>query len=94
MEELDGVYSLFGYVLDGVDQLDELKPGDIIQSMKVLSGNELLQRPSFNPSYARRRTQKSQRDYQMLSGEVDLSKASVVAARSALSAVRSIVQDG
>ena len=67
--QLDGSYTLFGFVLDGVDSLRLLKPGDVIQSMRVLSGGELLQRPGFNPRYAGRSSSASQRDYQMLTGD-------------------------
>ena len=65
----DGAYTLFGFVLDGVDDLALLREGDVIQSMRVLNGGDLLQRPGFNPRYAKRPGTKSLRDYQMLSGE-------------------------
>merc|ERR1712070_884538 len=44
---LDGRYAVFGYVTDGVDALDILKVGDLIQSMKVTDGLENLVNPSY-----------------------------------------------
>ena len=63
--QLDGVYTLFGFVLDGCDELPKICTGDVITSMRCFDGKEKLQRPNFNPSYVRRRREAS-RDYQML----------------------------
>uniref|UniRef100_A0A7S4C4A3 PPIase cyclophilin-type domain-containing protein n=2 Tax=Chrysotila carterae TaxID=13221 RepID=A0A7S4C4A3_CHRCT len=65
---LDGRYTLFGHVLEGVELLPTLAAGDMIQTITVTSGADLMQRPDPNPIYTRR-SGKSQRDYQMLSGE-------------------------
>ena len=62
--QLDGVYTLFGFVLDGCDELPKICTGDVITSMRCFDG-EKLRRPTFNPSYVRRRREAS-RDYQML----------------------------
>lgn len=43
---LDGRYSIFGYVTDGKEVLDQLKAGDKIESAKVVQGLEYLQQPS------------------------------------------------
>ncbi len=43
---LDGRYSVFGYVTEGKDVLDELKAGDKIESAKVVKGIENLVQPS------------------------------------------------
>uniref|UniRef100_A0A832H3W0 peptidylprolyl isomerase n=1 Tax=Oscillatoriales cyanobacterium SpSt-402 TaxID=2282168 RepID=A0A832H3W0_9CYAN len=43
---LDGRYSIFGYVTDGKDVLDQLKAGDKIESAKVIQGLENLQQPA------------------------------------------------
>jgi len=43
---LDGRYSIFGYVVDGKDVLDQLKAGDKIESAKVVKGLENLQQPA------------------------------------------------
>jgi len=42
---LDGRYSVFGYVIEGDDVLGKLKPGDTIQSAKVIGGIENLVEP-------------------------------------------------
>ncbi|MBD2119588.1 peptidylprolyl isomerase [Trichocoleus sp. FACHB-262] len=42
---LDGRYSIFGYVTEGKDVLDELKAGDKITSAKVMKGAENLVQP-------------------------------------------------
>lgn len=42
---LDGRYSVFGYVTEGKDVLDELKAGDKIESAKVIQGGENLVEP-------------------------------------------------
>lgn len=44
---LDGRYAVFGYVTEGVDILDVLKVGDMIESMKVTKGLENLVNPSY-----------------------------------------------
>jgi len=43
---LDGRYSVFGYVTEGKDVLDELKATDKIESAKVVQGIENLVQPS------------------------------------------------
>ncbi len=43
---LDGRYSVFGYVTEGKDVLDELKAGDKIESAKVIQGAENLVEPN------------------------------------------------
>lgn len=45
---LDGRYAVFGYVTENVDALGELKVGDIIESLKVVQGMELLE--NFKPA--------------------------------------------
>lgn len=42
---LDGRYAVFGYVTQGKDVLGQLKQGDTIKSMKVVSGAENLVKP-------------------------------------------------
>lgn len=42
---LDGRYSIFGYVTEGKEVLDQLKAGDKIESAKVVQGLENLQQP-------------------------------------------------
>jgi len=42
---LDGRYSVFGYVVEGEDVLSKLKPGDKIESARVLNGIENLVEP-------------------------------------------------
>mmetsp|Transcript_8860 Transcript_8860/g.26778 ORF Transcript_8860/g.26778 Transcript_8860/m.26778 type:complete len:465 (-) Transcript_8860:68-1462(-) len=41
---LDGRYAVFGYVTEGKDFLDGLKVGDVIESIRILSGEENLVR--------------------------------------------------
>ncbi|WZN66642.1 cyclophilin-type peptidyl-prolyl cis-trans isomerase [Chloropicon roscoffensis] len=41
---LDGRYAVFGYVTEGKDFLDGLKVGDVIESVRILSGEENLVR--------------------------------------------------
>jgi len=67
--ELDGQYALFGFVLEGVELLPTLGPGDTIVSAKVISGAENVRRPDFNPTYQGRSSGNVKRDYQMLGGE-------------------------
>ncbi|MBD1912219.1 MULTISPECIES: peptidylprolyl isomerase [unclassified Leptolyngbya] len=43
---LDGRYSVFGYVIEGEEVLGKLKPGDKIDSAKVLNGMENLVEPA------------------------------------------------
>ena len=43
---LDGRYSIFGYVINGKEVLDQLKAGDKIESAKVVEGLENLQQPN------------------------------------------------
>mmetsp|Transcript_35781 Transcript_35781/g.78111 ORF Transcript_35781/g.78111 Transcript_35781/m.78111 type:complete len:447 (-) Transcript_35781:198-1538(-) len=40
---LDGRYSVFGYVTENVDALGEMHVGDVIESVKVVSGMEFLE---------------------------------------------------
>ena len=47
---LDGRYAVFGYLVDGQNILNELKVGDTIESMKVVSGSENLVNSSLNRS--------------------------------------------
>lgn len=42
---LDGRYTIFGFVTEGADVLGQLKPGDKIESMKVVDGLENLVEP-------------------------------------------------
>jgi peptidylprolyl isomerase len=42
---LDGRYSVFGYLVEGKQVLENLKEGDVIQSAKVLNGAENLVQP-------------------------------------------------
>lgn len=44
---LDGRYSVFGYVTENEDYLADLKVGDVIESMQVVSGVENLVNPSY-----------------------------------------------
>ena len=67
--QLDGAYSLFGFILDGVEDISLIAAGDTILSARVISGSENLRKPNFNPVYTGRAAGNSQRDYQMLGGE-------------------------
>mgnify|MGYP002777087992 FL=1 len=42
---LDGRYAIFGFVTDGKPVLDKLRPGDTIESARVIKGLENLQQP-------------------------------------------------
>ena len=44
---LDGRYAVFGYVTDNEDFLADLKVGDVIESIQVVSGLENLANPSY-----------------------------------------------
>lgn len=46
LNTLDGAFSVVGYVVKGEDALDDLLAGDAIESVKVLSGLELLKQGS------------------------------------------------
>jgi cyclophilin family peptidyl-prolyl cis-trans isomerase len=35
---LDGRYTVFGYVLDGMDVVDQLRPGDVIRHVRIWDG--------------------------------------------------------
>jgi peptidylprolyl isomerase len=41
LNTLDGAYSVFGYVLEGADLLDDLAIGDTIVSVKIVDTLEL-----------------------------------------------------
>ena len=43
---LDGRYSVFGYVTEGKDVLEQLKQGDVIESAEVIQGAENLVQPA------------------------------------------------
>jgi peptidyl-prolyl cis-trans isomerase B (cyclophilin B) len=42
---LDGSYAVFGYVTDGMDVVDSIEQGDVVESATVTSGIENLQQP-------------------------------------------------
>lgn len=42
---MDGRYAVFGYVVEGKDVLEQLKEGDVIESVKVVKGAENLVQP-------------------------------------------------
>lgn len=42
---LDGSYAVFGYVTEGMDVVDNIEQGDVIESATVTSGIENLQQP-------------------------------------------------
>jgi peptidylprolyl isomerase len=42
LNTLDGAFSVVGYVVKGEDALDDLLAGDAIESVKVLSGLDVL----------------------------------------------------
>ena len=44
---LDGRYAVFGYVTENEDFLADVKVGDVIESMQVVSGLENLVNPSY-----------------------------------------------
>ncbi|GAB4846778.1 Peptidyl-prolyl cis-trans isomerase, chloroplastic [Ancistrocladus abbreviatus] len=44
---LDGRYAVFGYVTENEDYLADLKVGDVIESVQVVSGGENLVNPSY-----------------------------------------------
>lgn len=44
---LDGRYAVFGYVTENQDYLADLKVGDVIQSIQVVSGLDNLVNPSY-----------------------------------------------
>ncbi|XP_057855303.2 peptidyl-prolyl cis-trans isomerase CYP38, chloroplastic isoform X2 [Cryptomeria japonica] len=44
---LDGRYSVFGYVTENRDHLADLKVGDVIESLRVVSGIDNLVNPSY-----------------------------------------------
>ena len=44
---LDGRYTVFGYVTENEDYLADLKVGDVIESIQVVSGLDNLVNPSY-----------------------------------------------
>ena len=42
---LDGSYAVFGYVTDGMDVVDAIEQGDIVEAATVVSGIENLRQP-------------------------------------------------
>lgn len=44
---LDGRYAVFGYVTENEDYLADLKVGDVIESVQVVSGLDNLANPSY-----------------------------------------------
>lgn len=44
---LDGRYAVFGYVTENEDNLADLKVGDVIESIKVVSGLDNLVNPTY-----------------------------------------------
>lgn len=44
---LDGRYAVFGYVTENEDYLADVKVGDVIESIEVVSGLENLVNPSY-----------------------------------------------
>ncbi|MEM9769140.1 MAG: peptidylprolyl isomerase [Cyanobacteria bacterium P01_D01_bin.71] len=42
---LDGSYAVFGYVTEGMDVIDDIEQGDVVESATVVSGIENLQQP-------------------------------------------------
>ena len=67
--DLEARYALFGFVLEGAEHLADLSTGDVVSTITLKSGRDNLRTPGLNPTYARRSSGKSQRDYGMLSGE-------------------------
>jgi peptidyl-prolyl cis-trans isomerase B (cyclophilin B) len=42
---LDGSYAVFGYVTEGMDVVDSIEQGDVVESATVVSGIENLKQP-------------------------------------------------
>jgi peptidyl-prolyl cis-trans isomerase B (cyclophilin B) len=42
---LDGSYAVFGYVTEGMEVVDAIQQGDVIESATVLTGLDNLQQP-------------------------------------------------
>jgi peptidyl-prolyl cis-trans isomerase B (cyclophilin B) len=42
---LDGEYAVFGYVTEGMDVVDEIQLGDVLESVRIVNGLENLQIP-------------------------------------------------
>jgi len=45
LEFLNGSYAVFGYVTEGMDVVDNIEQGDVLESATVISGIENLQQP-------------------------------------------------
>lgn len=67
---LDGRYSVFGYLIEGKEVLEQLKQGDVIQSAKVVEGAENLVKPQI--------TAQSAQTQQTLAQPEDIQSATVV----------------
>ena len=46
VQNLDGMYAVFGYVTEGMDAVDGIEIGDVIESVTVTAGEENLVQPS------------------------------------------------
>lgn len=66
---LDGRYSVFGYIIDNAEALEPLKVGDIIESVKVVSGGENLVNSSKASRAPKEAPPQAQVDGAMLAGD-------------------------
>lgn len=39
-QHLDGVHTCFGKVVEGIDVVDDIRPGDVIESVKIIEEND------------------------------------------------------